>query len=85
MVTVKKKKKLIRFEDVTPGTFFSYPEDWTCGCCLKFGEAVRTREEWERSDDAYFHHNTFVYPDGTPVEFHSNDMVEVIDVNIEVQ
>ena len=85
MVTVKKKKKLIRFEDVTPGTFFSYPEDWTCGCCLKFGEAVRTREEWEKSESFHCNENTFVYPDGVPVEFYSNDMVEVIDVSIEVQ
>ena len=85
MVTVKKKKGVIRFEDVTPGTFFSYPEDYTCDCCLKFAEATRTREEWAKSEDAYFKHNAFVYPEGNAVEFHSDDMVEVLDVTIVVQ
>ena len=85
MVTVKRKKKLIRFEDVAPGTFFNYPEDCTCDCCLKFAEATRTREEWAESEEPYFRHNTFVYPEGNAVEFHSNDMVEVLDVTIVVE
>ena len=85
MVTVKRKKKLIRFEDVKIGTFFNYPGDSSCDCCLKFAEAQRTREEWEEDGCAHFYYNAFVYPDGVMVEFHSNDMVEVIDVTIEVQ
>lgn len=85
MVTVKRKKKLIRFEDVETGTFFSYPDDWTCGCCLKFTQSVRTREEMAESEDFCDHYNAFVYPEGNQVEFYSDDMVEVLDVSIEIQ
>lgn len=89
MITVKKKRKLIRFENVAPGTFFSYPEDWTCGCCLKFAEPVRTREEWEKAESFECNENTFIFPGevngGVPAEFYSDDKVEIIDVNIEVQ
>lgn len=85
MVTVKRKRKLIRFEDVELGTFFNYPDDSTCNCCLKFKQAIRTREEWRETRDFESYDNAFVYPDGNSVEFYSNDMVEVIDVSIEIQ
>lgn len=85
MVTVKKKRKLIRFEDVKTGTFFSYPDDSTCGCCLKFAQATRTKEEFAESEKICDQDNAFVYPEGSTVEFYSDDMVEVLDVTIEIQ